>query len=440
MDFGYARGNIPLYDYLRQKGYTDREIDETKIFATNSKGKKYDRFFNRLIFPIIDLMGRVVAFGGRVLDDSKPKYLNSSETIVYHKSKNLYLMNNVKKEDIDKILIVEGYMDALSLQKNGINFAVASLGTALTLDQARLIKRFTDNVISGYDQDNAGQIATIKNLDILNSVGIKTKVLKLDKKDIKDADEYVNKLGVEKFKNCLEKSVPRVEYKIEILEKKYTNLDDLNNKVRFLNDIASVISSLNNSIERDIYIDRISQKYTISKSAIINEINKIGKKSQVNIDVMDLNQAMTKKEQASPFRTKQERYLMAIYISKDKELIKFVTENRDIFEFKDEKLKKLYEYLLQFEDKNVTMKSDLLENITDESLLQTLTDVMCIDLTLIDKNKLMLDVKKYFKKEKFIERRNEIISRLNEKNINDDEKDILNTELSQIFVELGKLK
>lgn len=148
---GYANGTIPLYDYLIEKGYKKQEILATGILLENSKGKIYDRFYSRLIFPIMDIRDRVIAFGGRVLDNSLPKYVNSPENDIYIKGKNLYGMNVAKKEKLDNIIIVEGYMDCIALQRSGFTNAVASLGTALTDNQARLIKKYTDNVIIGYE-------------------------------------------------------------------------------------------------------------------------------------------------------------------------------------------------------------------------------------------------------------------------------------------------
>ena len=167
------------------------------------------------MFPIFDARDKVIAFGGRVLDKSLPKYVNSPETEIYSKGRNLYGLNFVKRDKQENILIVEGYMDCVSLHKWGVTNAVASLGTALTDNQARLLKRYTDTVIIGYDQDGAGQDATMRGLDILSSKGLNVKVLKLDRPDTKDPDEYINKYGVERFRNCLKNSISLVEFKIE---------------------------------------------------------------------------------------------------------------------------------------------------------------------------------------------------------------------------------
>ena len=215
---GYANGKVPLYNYLLEKGFSKSEMIASGIIMENSKGKIYDRFFSRLMFPIFDIRDRIIAFGGRVLDNSLPKYVNSPENEIYFKGKNLYAMNLAKKEKLDNIIIVEGYMDAIALQKSGFKNAVASLGTALTENQARLIKKYTDNVIIGYDQDGAGQDATMRGLDILAARKLNVKVLILDKSDVKDPDEYINKYGPERLKNCLDNSISLVEFKVKKLE------------------------------------------------------------------------------------------------------------------------------------------------------------------------------------------------------------------------------
>ena len=239
----------------------------------NSKGKIYDRFFSRLMFPIFDIRDRIIAFGGRVLDNSLPKYVNSPENEIYFKGKNLYAMNLAKKEKLDNIIIVEGYMDAIALQKSGFKNAVASLGTALTENQARLIKKYTDNVIIGYDQDGAGQDATMRGLDILAARKLNVKVLILDKSDVKDPDEYINKYGPERLKNCLDNSISLVEFKVKKLEKSL-DINNIDSKIKFLTGVADIMAKIENDIERDLYIDKIARKYDIGTGPIIKELKK----------------------------------------------------------------------------------------------------------------------------------------------------------------------
>ncbi len=434
---GFANGKIPLFEYLKKLGYNEEEIFASSIIMKNEKGKIYDRFFNRLIFPIFDVSGKVIAFGGRVLDDSKPKYLNSAENVVYYKSKHLYMLNFAVKEKIDKILIVEGYMDALSLQKNGINYAVASLGTALTENQAKLIKKYTDNVIIGYDQDLAGQEATMRGMDILSNAGINVKVLKLDRKDVKDPDEYINKYGTERFKNCISESVPLVEYKISKFEKNL-DMNDVTSKIKFLNNVAMILCKIDNNIERELYIDRVSEKYKISKDAIFNEVNKKINSSD-DVEHLTIRDIELKSGKLSSTRKKIEQYIIALMICKDKKIYKVIEENITDDMITTSGIRKLYLFIKKLAESYDITKIDILSRIEDDDLIKEMTDVMYIDSVELNKYKLLEDVLKYMKKEKFLNRRKEIFEHLSDA-ISEEEKQLLQIELNEITVQLSKLK
>ena len=199
---GYSGNFNELYVHLKSKGFTDEEILTSGLVNKNDNGKFIDRFRRRLMFPIQDTRNRVIAFGGRVLDDSKPKYINSSENIVYSKGKHLFGLNVAKKEHLKKIIIVEGYMDAISLHQRGITNAVASLGTALTESQGRLLRKSSEQVIIGYDADGAGQAATVRGLEILQNLGCDIRILQIE--GAKDPDEFVTKYGPERFLKYVE--------------------------------------------------------------------------------------------------------------------------------------------------------------------------------------------------------------------------------------------
>ena len=435
---GYANGTIPLYDYLVEKGYKKDEILATGIILENSKGKVYDRFYSRLMFPIVDVRDRVIAFGGRVLDNSLPKYVNSPENDIYIKGKNLYGMNVAKKEKLENIIIVEGYMDAIALQRSGFTNAVASLGTALTDNQARLIKKYTDNVIIGYDQDSAGQEATLRALDILTKRGLNVKVLMLDRPDAKDADEYLNKYGPERLENCVKNSVSLIEYKISKLEK---NLDENNmdSKIRFLTSVADVIANIDNSIERELYIDKISRKYNMGTGPILKEVEKRIKKvenTEVVIDMQSLNRKM---QLVTNIRKRQEQFIIALLLCKDKQIQENIYANIKLEDIQDENVKKVYEFIINLKNEFDINKIDILSKIKDEELMKEMTEIMYIDISNADKIKLLNDVLKNKNKEKLYFRRDEIINRLNE-DITNDEKDILKLELNQIILELSKLR
>ena len=436
---GYANGKIPLLKYLENKGYSLEDILLSGIIVKSEKGNYYDRFFNRLIFPIFDVMGRVIAFGGRVLDNSMPKYLNSAENIVYHKGKHLYGMNFVKKlNDINELIIVEGYMDCVSLQKSGFNNVVASLGTALTVDQARLIKKYTDNVVVGYDQDAAGQEATLRSMDILGDKKLNIKVLKLDKEGIKDPDEYVNKMGNERLKKCIANSISLVEFKIAKFEKD-VDFNNLDSKIKFLNNVANILSKIDNNIKRELYVDLISEKYLIAREPILKEINK---KLKIEIDSSSvLAEDITNKQVTNTdVRKRKEQYIIGLLLLKDKNLINVAINNINENDFKFDVLRRLFVKILDINKKYDITNIDIVSKITEEDLLKELIDIMYINLDGIDKIKYLNDMIKGVKKDNFIERRKEIIEKMQDINISKDEKDVLQIELLEIINSLGKLK
>ena len=434
---GFANGKIPLFDYLQKKGYTKEEILKAGILVENDKGRIYDRYYSRLIFPIFDIRDRIVAFGGRVLDKSLPKYVNSPENEIYHKGKTLYLMNFAKRNRQERIIIVEGYMDAIALQKSGFDNAVASLGTALTDDQARLLKKYTDNVIICYDQDAAGQNATLRGLDILNKRGLNVKVLKLDKPDVKDPDEYINKYGKERFKNCIDNSISLVEFKVAMLEK---NLDqnNIDSKIWFLTKTAEVLASIDNDIEREIYINKISEKYNIGTGPIIKEIEK-NKHQKQEVVALDM-QALTRKiHLTTSLRKKQEQYIIALLLSHDKKIQEKIFSELDAQDIEDEDVRDLYKFILDLKKDYDINKIDILSKLKDERLIKELTEIIYINTQNADNEKLLNDVLISKHKEKLFLRRDEILKRLND-NISKDEKDILKLELNQIIIEISKLK
>ena len=269
---GYSGRFNELYTELKSKGFTEEEILASCLVNKNPDGKFIDRFRNRLMFPIFDTHERVIAFGGRVLDDSKPKYINSPEDIVYSKGRHLFAFNIARKYNSKTIIMVEGYMDAVSLHQRGIHNAVASLGTALTEAQGRLLRRSCEKVIIGYDADGAGQAATLRGLEILQNLGCDIRILQIE--GAKDPDEFVVKYGPERFQMYVNKAISLVEFKVKML-KKSLDLDNVNDKIKFLNEVAKIVAKVENSMEREVYVDKISLEYKVSKDAIYAEINKL---------------------------------------------------------------------------------------------------------------------------------------------------------------------
>jgi len=247
---GFSGKFDELYQELKKQGFQEQEILESGLVNKNERGQYIDRYRNRLMFPICDARGRVIAFGGRVLDDSKPKYINSPENVVYSKGRHLFGLNVAKKGDTKKLLIVEGYMDVISLHQRGITNVVAPLGTALTEQQGWLLRKNSEQIILSFDSDDAGIKAKLRAIDILQKMGCDLRVIQLE--GAKDPDEYIVKYGNMRFQNAVDKAFSVVEFKVKIL-KKELNLENTNDKIKFLNEIAKLISKVDNTRKRSLY-------------------------------------------------------------------------------------------------------------------------------------------------------------------------------------------
>ncbi len=271
---GYAPpGWDNLRKHLRAKGYTDDEMYRAFLVSRSQKGSYFDIYRNRVIFPIMDLRGNVIGFGGRVLDDSKPKYLNSGDTPVFKKTKNLFSLNLAKNELKDRLILAEGYMDVIAMYQAGFHNVVATLGTALTQDQARLIGGYVDEVILSYDSDEAGQKATKRAVSLLAAEGIKTKVLQIE--GAKDPDEYIKKFGTTRFKLLLDGSNSATDYALEKLKEKY-DLDSENGKSYYLKEaIEQVLANLATPVERNVYAGKLAKETDVHKDAILAQLEQL---------------------------------------------------------------------------------------------------------------------------------------------------------------------
>ena len=258
-----------LYTYLKQKGYEDKVLLELGLIS-ESKGKIYDKFRNRVMFPIINTSGKVIGFGGRAIGDDTPKYLNSPENKVFQKKNNLYALNTTK-QDIGKegyAILVEGYMDAISLYQGGVRNVIASLGTALTENQSKLIKRYTKNVVLSYDADSAGQNAAMRGIEILNKEDCKVRVLHVT--DGKDPDEFIKKNGRDAFLQLVDGALPFIDYKLRYIQKGM-DLETEEGKIDFIKAAAGVLRQLS-PVEAEVYIKKLARELRIAEGAIKMEI------------------------------------------------------------------------------------------------------------------------------------------------------------------------
>ncbi len=440
---GYAGNFNELYLLLKQKGYTEEEMLASSLVKRTENGGYMDSFRKRLMFPIQDVRERVIAFGGRVLDDSKPKYINSPENIVYSKGRNLFGLNVAKKHDTRKIIIVEGYMDAISLYQRGITNVVASLGTAMTEAQGRLLRRYSEQVILGYDADGAGQAAILRGMEILQNLGCDIRVLQIE--GAKDPDEYVLKYGPERFQKCVDNAISLVEFKVKVLLKEL-NIENTNDKIKFLNEIAKILAKVTNQMEREIYVDKIAKEYKISKEAIYAEVNKLMYKDnqgskKLEKRVVTMIPKEEKENSVSEAVLKRENlviYLLINEYSKCYEKIKnLITLDYIQDDTNKQILKKMYE---EFEKGN-SNTSQLLDWFQDEKVISHITEIMAGDFEITDVNKAIDDLISIYEKEKLISRRNEILKKLESvSEAGSEEVKELEKELNDIILKLAKIK
>ena len=438
---GYSGNFDELYTLLKSKGFTEEQILASSLVNKSDNGKFIDRFRKRLMFPI---RGRIIAFGGRVLDDSKPKYINSPENIVYSKGRHLFGLNIAKKYDTKKIIIVEGYMDAISLHQRGISNAVASLGTALTEAQGRLLRNTAEQVIIGYDADGAGQAATLRGLEILQNLGCDIRILQIE--GAKDPDEFVVKYGPERFNLYVEKAISLVEYKVKML-KKNLNLENTGDKIKFLNEIAKVLARVENNMEKEVYVDKISREYGISKEAIYAEINKLLYAN--NKSVQKLERPRTKVILPEKQEEKQNlpeailrREKMVIYLLLNSQNHSYEKLKNHIFveDFKSEKNKKIIKKLYEEYEKGNSNINSVLEWFEEEETINYLSEIMADDFEITDEDKCIQDVVTTYEKEKLIEVRNDILKKMEDNNLTKEEIASLENSLSQIIIKLAKMK
>lgn len=311
---GFALDNWQgIRSYLKQRGFSEEEILELGLTTKNEKGNIYDRFRNRIIFPVFNVSGRVIGFGGRVLDDSKPKYLNSPETPIFHKGTNLYGLNlAIKNNPARTVIMVEGYMDVISLSQQGVTNVVATLGTALTEGQCKLLKRYIDTVIVSFDSDVAGQNATIRGLEILQKSGFDLKILQIPSG--KDPDEFIRSFGKEKFLNLVDGALPIIDFKLRMAEKGI-DFSKQEMVIKYLKRVVNVLKDLD-PLEKAVYIKQVSEKSGIGEEAIMESLDKNPNKSIQNNKNHNINRKFGQKLYLEPGFVRAERTVLSLALDK----------------------------------------------------------------------------------------------------------------------------
>ena len=345
-----------LCNFLKNKDFSEYEILSANLAFKNRSGNGiHDRFVDRVMFPIIDLRGNVIAFGGRIMTDEKPKYLNTSDTPVFKKSENLFSLNNAKSSDTRTLILCEGYMDVIALNQAGFTNAVATLGTALTNEQAVLMKRYADEVIICYDADGAGQKATARAIQILRNAGLPIKILTVPSG--KDPDEFIRSKGENgpaAFKLLIDKCGNDVEYRLMKLRENY-NLTTTDGKVAFLNDAVKIVASIESPIERDVFASKLCAELEIDKNAFNDQIAKIKRRGrrenikketrQIQYELNGQNDKINKEHYKKPRSSSAEEALL-VYLINNPDYANSISERVTPDKFSNSLIKRYYEYVL----------------------------------------------------------------------------------------------
>lgn len=323
-----------LYKYMKSKGYSDAELKDSGLVRFDEKYGGSDKFWNRAMFPIIDVNNRVIGFGGRVMGDGEPKYLNTQETPVFDKSRNLYGLNLAKKSRRSGIIFCEGYMDVISMHQAGFDNAVASLGTALTVGQVNLIKRYTDHVYLAYDSDGAGTKAAIRALEIMREFEMPARVISL--KPYKDPDELIQAEGQEEFERRIENAISGTMFEIQILANNY-NQDDPQERTQFQKEAAKRLSVIMDPLERGNYTESVAKKYNIDVGSLKEAVTRYGIAGGNRVDTSVFQERRERKspeEEKAGKQLKAERLLITWMINENSlfDMLKGIICPEDFFE------------------------------------------------------------------------------------------------------------
>ena len=360
---GYAGSNPGvLYRYLKEQGYSDRELRDSGLVTIREKGTG-DRFWNRVMFPIMDANSRVIAFGGRVMGDGEPKYLNSPETKIFDKSRNLYGLNIAKKSRKKNFLVCEGYMDVISMHQAGFNNAVASLGTAFTVQHGMIMKRYTDEVILCYDNDGAGRKAALRAIPILKEAGLRIRVLTME--PYKDPDEFIKNLGAEEFQKRIDQAQNAFLFEMSVLRNDY-DFTDPEDKSRFFNTAAQRLAAFSDEIERNSYTEAIANRYGIDYGVLRNKVNMIG-----NLGLAKNSAESVIEERPRPARTQKDsgvtaaEKLVLSVLSEHPEMLQALQGKLEASDFSEPLTVEIAEELMKQIQENRLNPAAILDRYTD---------------------------------------------------------------------------
>lgn len=379
---GYAPNDgQALYHYLRDKGYAQQELDASGLFKRSESGRIYSLFWKRVITPIFDLRGNVIAFGGRVLDNSKPKYVNSPETLVYHKSETVFALQLAKKSVSRRFVLCEGYMDVISMQQAGIDTAVCACGTALTPDQVRLISEYADEVILCYDSDEAGQKATMRSLELFHSSPVKVGVLQIP--GAKDPDEYIKKYGADRFKALLDGVGNALDFRLGRLRSQYDLKQD-SQRLDYIKGAVELLAASANPTEQEVYAGRLAEETNVSKQAILAQLETAAKRagakrrSAQQKEILHSGEMDSIKvpyqaggQQALGIASAQQRLIAAIL--RQPELLSFAAEKLVPEQILLPELRQIYEGMLRCREEDIHISISALNSMLSESAMNELS-------------------------------------------------------------------
>lgn len=335
-----------LLNHMRELGYSESELHEADLAKRSEKNGNvnyYDNFRNRAMVPIIDLRGNVLAFGGRVLDDSKPKYVNTADTLIYKKSLQVFALNFAKSSGEKRLILCEGYMDVIALHQAGFTNAVAGLGTALTDEQVRLISRYADEVILSYDADEAGQNALKKAMDKFQYTDLEVRALSLT--GGKDPDEIIRKFGAERFKSIVDGAANEVEYKL-LEAKKGLDLSSDDGRVKYMRQVVPILADIRNAIERDVYTSRISEETGVTKDAIVLQIKDVSARRNRQNQRVDFGKLPVDLKKQTQTKVEKAEETIIASLQNNPDFLKKIDESIRPEDFKSELMRHVYEVLI----------------------------------------------------------------------------------------------
>jgi len=383
-----------VFSYLKDKGYTESDILKSGLITGNDNGKFYDRFRNRVMFPIFDERDNIIGFGGRVLNDDKPKYLNSPEGLVFSKGKNLFSLNNAKRTRLDYVILVEGYMDVIALAMNGYANAVATLGTALTQEQAKILKKYFKEVVLCYDSDGAGRTATERAITIMRQAEIKSSVMYLS--GGKDPDEFIKKMGKDAFNTALEARKTDITYLIEYYREKYDiNIDG--QKVAYVEELIPYLMLITNPIELDVYVNKLSNLTGISSQSLYSHLGiKKAKTPQKNVSDKTIDKTKINGGRSKLDITRE--YLLALLMS-NRQLYDAYGKTLSDDLFGDGKLHEIFMYIKSVYDSGKNIDTNLMMVTLKEDNVKELARILSIDTHITDESKAFKDYLKTLKEQ-----------------------------------------